>query len=89
VVQLSLRLDGRFSRCRRTAKSSPFFNSLTSIFGIFLPRLLLITGVLPLWGALRNEYWVRKSLLGINAAVVGVLIAALQSDLEQQHSFTV
>jgi chromate transporter len=59
----------------------PIFYSLTSILAIFLPGMLLITGVLPFWSALRNEYWVRKSLQGINAAVVGVLIAALYSPI--------
>ena len=44
---------------------------------IFLPSLLLVVGVLPFWERLRGFTHVRGALLGVNAAVVGVLLAAL------------
>jgi chromate transporter len=44
---------------------------------IFLPAFLLVIGTLPLWGALRSRPAVRSALRGVNAAVVGLLLAAL------------
>jgi chromate transporter len=44
---------------------------------IFLPSFLLIVGVLPFWSALRRQQGVQAALRGINAAVVGLLLAAL------------
>ena len=44
---------------------------------IFLPSFLLIVGGLPLWNRLRAQANVQAVLRGINAAVVGLLVAAL------------
>lgn len=44
---------------------------------IFAPSFLLIVGTLPFWDALRHLRRVQQALLGVNAAVVGLLIAAL------------
>jgi chromate transporter len=44
---------------------------------IFLPSFLLVTGLMPFWDALRRRPVVRPALAGINAAVVGLLLAAL------------
>jgi len=44
---------------------------------IFLPGGLLVLGALPFWDALRRQPWMRRALGGINAAVVGLLLAAL------------
>lgn len=44
---------------------------------IFLPGLLLMAGVLPFWSALRARSWAGPALAGANAAVVGILGAAL------------
>lgn len=44
---------------------------------IFLPSFLLIFGTLPFWGILRRRPAFQSALLGINAAVVGLLLAAL------------
>jgi chromate transporter len=44
---------------------------------IFLPSFLLVTGMMPFWDALRRRPMVRPALAGINAAVVGLLLAAL------------
>ena len=44
---------------------------------IFLPSFLLIFGALPFWDWLRGSVGVRRALAGINAAVVGILLAAL------------
>ena len=48
-----------------------------ALVGIFLPGLLLMAGLLPWWGALRRWQAAQSALAGVNAAVVGVLAAAL------------
>ncbi len=45
--------------------------------GIFLPSFLLIWGTLPFWERLRSASTFRRALIGTNAAVVGILLAAL------------
>jgi chromate transporter len=47
------------------------------LFAIFLPAWMLIGGALPFWRMLRNKTWTQAALRGANAAVVGVLLAAL------------
>jgi chromate transporter len=47
------------------------------LIAIFLPAWLLIGGTLPFWRHLREEAWAQGALRGANAAVVGVLLAAL------------
>jgi chromate transporter len=49
------------------------------LLGIFLPAWLLIGGALPFWHTLRSKAWAQAGLRGANAAVVGVLLAALYS----------
>ncbi len=44
---------------------------------IFLPGALLVAGTLPFWAHLRANTTARAALTGINAAVVGILAAAL------------
>jgi chromate transporter len=44
---------------------------------IFLPSFLLLIGALPFWDALRRWPVVQSALRGVNAAVVGLLLAAL------------
>ena len=50
---------------------------LVCLVAIFLPSFLLVVGVLPLWNDLRQRVAVQAALKGINAGVVGLLIAAL------------
>lgn len=49
---------------------------LLCLLAIFLPSFLLVVGVLPFWETLRKNRQVRRALLGVNAAVVGLLVAA-------------
>jgi len=44
---------------------------------IFLPSFLLVIGALPFWDQLRRRPVAQASLRGVNAAVVGLLLAAL------------
>lgn len=48
-----------------------------ALVGIFLPGLLLVVGVLPFWNALRRNAASRAAFAGVNASVVGILLAAL------------
>jgi chromate transporter len=48
-----------------------------ALLAIFLPSMLLTLGALPLWDALRGRPAARAALRGVNAAVVGILLAAL------------
>jgi chromate transporter len=51
--------------------------ALLCIAAIFLPAFLLTIGVLPFWDGLRRIRAVRSALAGVNASVVGLLLAAL------------
>jgi chromate transporter len=48
-----------------------------ALVAIFLPSFLMVAGALPFWSALRHRTRVQAALRGVNAAVVGVLLAAL------------
>jgi chromate transporter len=49
---------------------------LLATFAIFLPAFLLILGTLPFWNMLRRNPKIKGALMGVNAAVVGILISA-------------
>jgi chromate transporter len=51
--------------------------ALVALIAIFLPGMLLVYGVLPFWDRLRTRAAIRGALNGVNAAVVGILGAAL------------
>ena len=52
-----------------------------ALAGIFLPGFLLVAGALPFWNELRKSAKLQGALAGINAAVVGILLAALYNPL--------
>ncbi|MFD0988168.1 chromate efflux transporter [Methyloligella solikamskensis] len=49
------------------------------LIAIFLPGMLLLLGTLPFWDALRTRPKMQAAMAGTNAAVVGILAAALYS----------
>ncbi|MEK5105091.1 chromate transporter [Cytobacillus sp. FSL M8-0252] len=49
---------------------------LIATIAIFLPAFLLILGTLPFWDSLRRNPKIKGALMGVNAAVVGILISA-------------
>ncbi|MFQ3226209.1 MAG: chromate transporter [Lentimonas sp.] len=58
--------------------TSPLWiGGVIALIAIFLPGMLLLVGLLPLWNTFRNKVWAQAGLLGANAAVVGLLLAAL------------
>ncbi len=50
---------------------------LIALAAMFLPSFLLVLGLMPLWDRVRGIGSVRRALMGVNAAVVGILLAAL------------
>ena len=54
---------------------------LLALAAIFAPSFLLVPGVLPFWERVRGIARVRQALMGVNAAVVGLLLAALYDPL--------
>jgi chromate transporter len=51
------------------------------LFGIFLPGILILLGTLPFWDAFRQRAGAQAAMRGVNAAVVGLLGAALYNPL--------
>jgi len=51
--------------------------ALLCLIAVFLPSFLLVLGALPFWEAMRRTALVQAALKGVNAAVVGLLLAAL------------
>ena len=47
------------------------------LFGIFLPGILVVLGTLPFWDSFRQRAVAQATMRGVNAAVVGLLGAAL------------
>jgi chromate transporter len=54
---------------------------LLALLAIYLPAWLLVGGTYPFWHLLRGRAWARAALDGANAAVVGILLAALYRPL--------
>lgn len=60
-----------------TSPVSGVFGALLATVMVFLPSYLLVAGALPFWARLRADARMRRALAGVNAAVVGILLAAL------------
>jgi chromate transporter len=59
------------------AVDSGLFGAVIATLAVFLPGSLLVFAGLPLWGYIRRHRRVRAALAGVNAGVVGLLLAAL------------
>ena len=57
--------------------SAPITGALLATIAVFLPGFLLLLGVLKNWQAIASKPLVAGALTGVNAAVVGLLLAAL------------
>src|SRR5690625_7099814 len=51
--------------------------AVVALLAVFVPSFLLLLGVLPFWDRLRLFAPVQAALRGVNAVVVGILLAAL------------
>lgn len=56
---------------------SGWLGGVISLLAIFAPSFLLVMGALPFWELLRRSARAQAALVGVNAAVVGLLLAAL------------
>jgi chromate transporter len=50
-----------------------------ALLALFLPGFLILIGALPFWDRFRRQAWAQSAMQGANAAVVGILGAALYS----------
>src|SRR5262249_61806282 len=69
-----------FAAFRGTAmrgRRNGWVGALICLSAIFLPSFLLVIGALPFWEQLRRRPMAQAVLRGVNAAVVGLLLAAL------------
>ncbi len=57
--------------------SHRWLGGILALLAIFLPGWLLVGGAYPFWHLLRGKGWAQGLLQGANAAVVGLLLAAL------------
>src|SRR5262249_55748225 len=53
--------------------------AVLGLLGIFLPGILILVGTLPFWESFRRRPGAQAMMRGVNAAVVGLLAAALYS----------
>lgn len=58
------------------AVMSGWHGAIAATLAIFLPAFLLVIGALPFWHIVRSKQSIQGALIGIQAAVVGILIAA-------------
>lgn len=63
---------------------SAWLGGLWCLFAIFLPAWLLVGGCLPFWTILRSKSWAQAAFSGANAAVVGILLAALYHPIAKE-----
>jgi chromate transporter len=54
-----------------------WLGAILCLVAMFLPAFLLVIGPMPFWDDLRRRPWAQSALRGVNAAVVGLLLAAL------------
>jgi len=59
-----------------------------ALTAIFLPAFLLVIGALPLWEGVRRHPGMQHAMQGVNAAVVGLLLAALYHPVWTSAIFT-
>ncbi len=64
-----------------------WIGGLFCLIAIFLPAFLLAIGPLPFWNWFRQHPAMRSVLKGVNAAVVGLLLAALYNPVDERDPF--
>jgi chromate transporter len=60
-----------------SASPSGWIGGMICLLAIFAPSFLLVVGALPFWEQMRRNVRTQAALAGVNAAVVGLLLAAL------------
>ena len=64
-----------------TLRPNGLWGAAVALAGIFLPGLLIMAGALPFWDRFRKGVQAQAVMRGVNAAVVGLLAAALYDPL--------
>lgn len=67
-----------------TVASGPltgWLGGLVLLIVIFIPAALVLLAALPFWQKLNHRAGIRRALAGVNAGVVGILLAALYDPL--------
>jgi chromate transporter len=59
-----------------TLQPNGLVGAIICLVAVFLPSFLLVIGALPFWDVLRRGTLAQATLRGVNAAVVGLLLAA-------------
>lgn len=59
------------------------------LLAVFLPTFLLVFGVLPFWEQLRKLSSIRSAMMGVNAVVVGLLLAAFYNPVWSSAIFSI
>ncbi|AZF38371.1 Chromate transport protein ChrA [Pseudomonas sp. R4-39-08] len=72
-----------------THAPTDWLGGLIGLLAIFAPSFLLIFGALPFWACLRHSPRTQAALAGVNAAVVGLLLAALYRPVWTSAIFSV
>lgn len=67
---------------------TPWLGGILCIVAIFSPSFFLLIGILPFWQSIRDLAWMIAALKGINAAVVGLLLAALYQPIWTNSIYT-
>ncbi len=57
--------------------SQAWIGGVVALMAIYLPGWLLMAGAYPFWHEVRAKGWAQTAIQGANAAVVGILLAAL------------
>jgi len=65
-----------------------WMGGMICLVAIFVPSFLLVLGALPFWEQLRRSVRMQAALAGVNAAVVGLLLAALYHPVWSSAIFT-
>ncbi|MBV8645784.1 chromate efflux transporter [Paludibacterium sp.] len=65
-----------------------WLGAAVALVAIFLPGFLLMVGILPLWATWRDHPALRRAMTGVNAAVVGLLLAAFYQPVWTHAIFT-
>ena len=69
-------------------KPNGWAGAVVCLLAVFAPSFLLVVGALPFWDRLRRVGPVRRALVGVNAAVVGLLLAAFYNPVWTSAIFT-
>lgn len=69
------------------ALGSPLLGAMALLVAVFLPGLLLVIGLLPFWAHWQHHQHARAAVIGLNAAVVGLLLATWLMNI-MPHAWT-